>query len=80
MEKIVFFEPTEHATPRTIWKIKRFGSKGWKIIMKKDSIACLKDNAAGTLLVSVDVPVNYFQPWRGWIPTKEIKLIGEVKK
>ena len=48
--------------------------------MKKDSIACLKDNAAGTLLVSVDVPVNYFQPWRGWIPTKEIKLIGEVKK
>ena len=80
MEKIVFIEATESASHRTQWKIKLYGSQGWKIIMQKDSIACLKNQVAGTLLVSIDVPEGNFQPWRGWIPTSEIRVIDEAKK
>ncbi len=72
MDKIVFLNAAEGASHRTTQKIKRYGEKGWHIVMQKDSIACLHNQQAGTLVVSVDVPENEYQPYRGWLPTAEI--------
>ena len=78
MDKIVFLGAAEGASHRTIQKIKIYGAKGWHLIMQKDSIACLKNQQAGTLVVSVDVPKNEYQAYRGWLPTAEI-IITENK-
>lgn len=78
MDKIVFLSAAEGASDRTIWKIKKYGVKGWHIIMQKDSIACLKNQQAGTLVVSVDVLKNEYQRYKGWLPTAEI-IITENK-
>ena len=78
MDKIVFLKATKRASNRTIQKIKIYGAKGWHIVMQKDSIACLKNQQAGTLVVSVDVPRNEYQAYRGWLPTAEI-IITENK-
>ena len=78
MDKVVFLSAAEGASHRTIQKIKRYGSKGWHIVMQKDSIACLHNQQAGTLVVSVDVPENEYQAYRGWLPTAEI-IITENK-
>ena len=78
MDKIVFLSAAEGASHRTIQKIKRYGEKGWHIVMQKDSIACLKDQQAGTLVVSAEVPHNEYQVYRGWLPTTEI-IITENK-
>tara|TARA_R110000744_G_scaffold351072_1_gene456847 strand:- start:326 stop:571 length:246 start_codon:yes stop_codon:yes gene_type:complete len=80
VEKTVFIEASDTASARTKWKIKLYGSRGWKIVMQKDSIACLKNKVAGTLLISIDIPLNNFQPWRGWMPTSEIKIIDDDEK
>jgi hypothetical protein len=76
MDQIVFFEPTDCASQRTIQKINLYGSKGWHIVMKKDSVYCLHNKQAGTLVISIDFPKIYYQAWRGWLPTSEIKVIG----
>ena len=78
MDKIVFLSAAEGASHRTIQKIKIYGVQGWHLVMQKDSIACLKNQQAGTLVVSVDVPKNEYQAYRGWLPTAEI-IITENK-
>lgn len=78
MDKIVFLKATKRASNRTIQKIKRYGEKGWHIVMQKDSIACLHNQQAGTLVVSAGVPENEYQAYRGWLPTAEI-IITENK-
>ena len=78
MDKIVFLSAAEGASDRTIQKIKIYGVKGWHLVMQKDSIACLKNQQAGTLVVSVDVPKNEYQRYQGWLPTAEI-IITENK-
>ena len=80
MDKIVFIEPTATASQRTIHRIKLYGSKGWHVVMRKDSVYCLQNQQAGTLIVSVDIPKNHYRSWRGWVPTSEIKILDEEKK
>jgi hypothetical protein len=78
VDKIVFLNAAKGASLRTTQKIKRYGAKGWHIVMQKDSIACLHNQQAGTLVVSAGVPKNEYQPYRGWLPTAEI-IITENK-
>jgi len=78
VDKIVFLNAAEGASDRTIRKIKIYGAKGWYVVMQKDSIACLKNQQAGTLVVSVGVPKNEYQRYQGWLPTAEI-IITENK-
>ena len=80
MEDIVFLEPTDAASGRTKWRLKIYGKRGWKILASKDSVSCLKGAAAGTLVLSVDVPEGHYQPWRGWLPSSEIRICGTKAK
>ena len=78
MDKIIFLTPAPGAAERTIQKIKKYGDEGWHLVMQKDSIACLKDQQAGTLVVSMKIPPEDYIPYRGWLPTAEI-IITENK-
>jgi len=78
VDKIIFLTATPGASDRTIQKIQKYGDKGWHLVMQKDSIACLKNSQAGTLVVSVQIPKDEYIPYRGWLPTAEI-IITENK-
>ena len=80
MDKVVFIEPSATASKRTIDRIKLYGAKGWHVVMEKDSVYCLLNRQAGTLIVSVDIPKNHYRSWRGWVPTSEIKILSKEKK
>jgi len=72
IKSIVFLKPSPTASLRTKRRIEDYGGKGWVVLKTSSSIDCLPNKQPGILLESVFIPNEYFQPYRGWLPTSEV--------